>query len=523
MSQNTFCFTKHNPVVIYGSNKSGINFCRNLMSAGYCVQAFIDQKAGEYNHVLTIDDKKMPIYEPEELENTDKEVIVLIAVRNAVEQNNVARILWEKGFQNVIYLPMFRENKRNARGIKALRTFYQEFVDGRISENAVLPKQKTLWETEIFWDHALIEQSKEYVMAWVPISLLHYYSVNQHREMVHVDGIATGKKALGEKYLDKSVFQMKWLNDLFQFFVYGQGDLANYWEVEEEVPNYVKQQSSKENQLWFTDRQKCAEMLMAGISTGNDFLMQSAVPVQWNQNGYFNICDGGHRIAFLNCMNMSMIPAKIKLEDYKKWINTDELEKILSYIKENEITTFETPIPHPWFYGCEVREEKFGNTILKCILEQLVTMNLHENYSVLDVNPKEGYYLQHFSRIGVKNITGIVYDQNQRDFLSYLNRLFYMSGRMNLVNMEEEKKSKRKYDIVIMFKLLCELEERERIRYIEWISSKTEKIIIWESGVNYEQEKQLILKYSEFKRYIFLKKILSENVVREAGIFLKEI
>lgn len=523
MSENTFCFTKQSTVVIYGCSKNGINFYRNLMSAGYCVEAFVDKKAKEYNYVLIIDDKEVPIYEPEQLMNTDKEILVLIAVRNAVEQNSVAHMLWEMGFQNVIYLPMFRENMRNARGIKDLKAFYREFVDGRISENAVLPKQNTLWETEIFWDHALIEQNDDYVMAWVPISLLHYYSVGQHREMVRVDGIATGKKALGEKYLDKSVFQLKWLNDLFQFFVHGQGDLDNYWEVEEEVSNYVKQQSSNENQLWFADRQKCAEMLMTGISTGNDFLIQSAVPVQWNQKGYFNICDGGHRIAFLNCMNMSMIPARIKVEDYKKWVNIDELEKILFHIKENEITIFETPVPHPWFFGCEVREEKFGNTILKCILEQMMTLNLYENFSVLDANPKEGYYLQHFVRIGAEDVTGIVYDKKQQEFLSQLNRLFYMDGRINLLDMEEEKKNEKKYDIVLILKKLCEMEEQERISYIEWISSKTKKMIIWESGINYELEKQMILKYSGCKKYIFLKRVLSENVVREVGIYLKDI
>ena len=140
---------------------------------------------------------------------------------------------------------------------------------------------------------------------------------------------------------------------------------------------------------------------------------------------------------------------------------------------------------------------------------------------MLDINPKDGYYLQHFARVGAKEVTGIIYDKKQQDFLTYLNQLFYMKECINLVQEDEEKQSDRKYDIVLLFKKLCTLKEKEQIRYVEWIATKAERLIIWESGVEYEKEKQLILKYIKCEKYIFLKRVLSENVVREVGIFVK--
>ncbi len=522
MAEDYFKFAKYYSVVIYGGNKSGMNFYQQLAVRGYSIQCFIDARAAEYNGVLSVNGKKVPIYGPEDIDKLDLEVIILIAVRNAVEQNNVAKMLWQKGFQNIIYMPMIKENIQNVKPINCLRQFYQEFVDGRIQENAILPKQKVLWEAAPFWDHAMIGQDEEYVTAWVPISMIHYYAKSQSDKMIQLAGITTSK-GLGEKYLDRSIFQLEWLNDLFHFLLTGQGNLENYWKIEERIENHVKQQSTKENQLWFSDRQKCAEILMSGMNTGSDFLIHSAIPVQWNEKGYFNICDGGHRLAFLNCIYMNMAPVQMKHEDYDKWVNGEVLEKFLYFIQENTIAAFEAPIPHPWFYGCEVREEKFGNTILKCILEQLMRLKIYDHFSVLDVNPREGYYLQHFVRIDAGDVTGIVYDKKQFDFLVHLNQLCHMEEYINLVTLDDEQKNHKKYDIVLMMKKLSEFSEKEQIEYIKWISSKTTKMVIWESGVDYEKEKKMIMQYAGFEDYIFLKWVLSENVIRETGIFLKQV
>ncbi len=520
MKQDTFCFTKHRTIAIYGGNENGIHYYRKLVAEGYYIQCFIDKNAKETNGMLVIDKKKIPIYEPEKVFELDLGTIIFIAVRNAVEQTNIAKQLFEKNFENIIFYPLIKENKHNAKFLNMLKAFYKEFIAGKIRENAVLPKQKLLWETNPFWDHAIIEQNNKYVVAWVPISIIHYYTITQMEELINIYGITVGTE---EKNFDKSIYQLKWLNDLFDFFICGQGNLDYYWEVERVASNYIKRQSNKENQLWFSDRQNCVEILMTGMNIEKDFMVKSAIPVQWNKRGYFNICDGGHRLAFFNCMNISMVPTIISLDEYTKWINSDVLNDFLRYIQEMNIRIFDAPIPHPWFYGCEVIEEKFGKTILKCVLERLIEFDLYDKFSVLDTNPKEGYYLQHFARISTDVIRGIVSDKNQYDLLLYVNRLFYLEDHISLVSMETEKKSKKKYDIVLILKKICELTKAEQIKYIKWVSTKTRKMIVWESGVEYEEEKKIILQHSSFKKYISLKRVLSQNIVREVGIFLKEI
>ncbi len=520
MSKDFFCFSKHNPIVIYGGNKNGINYYRRLLADGYIINGFVDRKAKQCNHLISIDEKEISVYEPEEIDKLDKDVIIVIAIRNVIEQNNVASFLWKRSFMNVVYFPMVKKNMHNVEYLSRLKNFYQEFINEKICENAVLPTQKILQETGTFWDQAFISKNDEYVKAWMPLSIIHYYAKSQSQKMVDECGITTSN-GVGEKYLDRSIFQLDWLNELFRFFLNGQNDLKNYWELEKRISNYVKQQSTKENQMWFRDRQKCAEMLMSEINGGGDFFIHSAVPVQWNKKGYFNICDGGHRCAFWNCMNLSMVPVQISLEDYRKWMNKKALERLLNYMKLNKITTFETPIPHPWFYGCEVQEEKFGNTILKSVLEQMMQLKVYSGFSVLDLNPKDGYYLQHFVRIGANNVTGIVYNDEHYDFLIYLNQLLYMDKVIRLATMETEIETNNNYDIVLIMKKLCTLGNEERINYIKWIASKTKMMIIWESGVEYEEEKRLILKYSGFRKYVFLKRVLSGNVIREVGIFLK--
>ena len=273
--------------------------------------------------------------------------------------------------------------------------------------------------------------------------------------------------------------------------------------------------------MWFADRQNCIELLSSALNVDADFMYQSAIPVRWNDKGYFNICDGSHRLVFFNQMEMQMVPVQISVEDYEKWINLGSLKHVLSLIEENGAASFETPIPHPWFYECGAKEERFGRTILKCIFEQLDNLELNHNFSVLDTNPGIGYYLQYFARNNeAGKIVGIVKDQIQMELITWLNRLFYLDKRIHLSLPKIS--SSDKYDVVLMLKILCTMDELARIDYIKWIESKTKKLMIWESGLDYENERELIMRHSGFNKYIFLKRTLSDNIIREVGIFIKE-
>lgn len=520
MKNDFFCFTKQTPVVIYGCNKSGINYYHWLRETGYTVPCFIDNRAIEFNYACILAGEKIPVCRLEEYEARDVKPIILIAIRNSVEQTNVARILLEKSFQQVVFLPMIEENSQNSHAITCMRSFYRDFSMGKIREDAMLPTQRLLWGENSFWDHAVIQENESSLLVWMPISLIHFYSLRQAEKMSFAYGFQMVNETSAD-YYDESVFQLKWLNDLVEFLLEGKGSLEEYWRVENEAPNYIKKKSSKENQLWIADRQKCIEILMSGMNRESGALTQSAVPVQWNEKGYFNICDGSHRLVFLNFLNMQMAPVQLSRQDYAKWINMEALQRLLAYIKEKQVTAFEAPIPHPWFYGCEVREEKCGRTILKCIFEKLKQLGMERDFSVLDVNPQEGYYLQHFARINAGVLVGVLEDQKQRELMEYLNQLFYMDGKIQIMDSCAVKRDDMLYDIVLMFKKLCSLSEEEQVPYIGWIASKAQKMIVWESGINYERERELILQYSGFTKYIFLKRTLSENIIREVGIFVK--
>lgn len=513
-----FSLSKSVPIIIYGYCKAGIEVYHRLSAAGYHISCFIDRKAPEFHNSCIIEGANIPICQLEECSFEESEPIVYIAVRNSVEQTNVAKTLWKHQFQKAIFFPMIEKNMKNHKSIESLRDFYIHFTTGKVEVNFPLPTLESLFGEDIFWDHALIRREDEQVLAWVPMALLHFYTEEKGKSF-------TKKEKFVYEYWNKNVFRLKWLNELFRFLIKGEGNLDYYEFIEGSAAaeNNLRKFSSTQNQLWLTDRQKCVDFLMSGMNTEDGFLIQVAIPVQWNDGGYFNICDGSHRLAFLNSVDMQMVAVRLSLEDYKKWINYEALQNVLAFIRENEITSFETPIPHPWFYGCETREEKFGRTILKCVLEQLEELHLKNDFSVLDTNPREGYYLQYFARTEeAGKIVGIVRDEMQFELITQLNQLFYLDKRIQLVGIDSEACDGWKYDIVLMLKILCTLEGQEKLQYLKWIVSKAEKMIIWESGSDWESERNFIIQQSEFKKYTCLKRTLSDGTIREVGIFMRE-
>lgn len=521
MKDKTFSFNINSKIIIYGCSGNGIYYYRKLKEKGYKVEAFIDMRADEMGNAILIDECSVPVYQLRELKDIKKSnIIIFIAIRNSIEQNNIAKLLYKDGYENVIFIPMLKENINNKNNINILRQFYRDFIEGIFKDNKSLPKLNCLFQNKLFQDYALIKRNTTHVIAWAPISIVFYYSLKQKMRMIESFGISHAKNT-DEIYLDKSIFQVEYINQLFDFFLLGEKNLDTYFDFENKISNSVKNKSSVKNQLWLEDRQKCVEIMERGTNRGEDYWVESAIPVEWNSKGFFNICDGAHRLAYLNAMNMHMVPIQTTIDDYNKWINPSVNEEVIEMLKRNDIKEFEAPIVHPWYYECNSREEKVGVLIIKLLLKHLGAKGIKKNYSVLDVEPHEGYYLQHFARLGAQT-TGIVKNEKERELLWNFNKLFYLDEKILILLEKELQKQKGKHNIVFLMKKLSQFEDEEEcIEYLHWINSIISETIVWESGIDYEKEKKLILDHTDFKKYHFFKRILSDKIIREVGIFTK--
>lgn len=522
MQKETFTFNKASSIIIYGCSGNGIYYYRELRKRGYYVEFFVDSRAKEMGESVSIEQyKDIPVYCLEDVNSVDKiNVVVFVAIRNSIEQNKVAELLHEAGYENIIYMPMVNETVKNEVYVKSLKRFYRNFIDCNFKNDLDLPKVGMILERELFQDNALIKRNGDIVVAWAPISIIYYYSIKQKNRMIESFGISNAKNT-DEIYLDKSIFQVEYINQLFKFFLFGNNDLDIYLDFENKIENCVKKQSSLENQLWLEDRQKCMEIMENGTNRGVGYWIESAIPVEWNEKGFFNICDGAHRLAYLNCMNMNMVPIQTTIEDYDKWVNAEKNTSLINFCKEKGIVRFETPIVHPWYYGCEVNEEKVGKTVLKYLLEYLGSRGMDENFKVLDLNPHEGYYLQHFTRLGAK-ARGVVNDEKERELLWYVNELFNMNSKISILDINDMYEQEETYNIVfLMKKLSALLEKKEVAKMLKWINLHTAEMIVWESGIEPEIEKRLIVEHTDFKKYHFIKKTLSDKIIREVGFFTK--
>lgn len=511
MMRETFALTCEQKIVIYGASTNGIFYAHLFMDNGFSISYFIDVQAEKMGNSVRIGEQNFPIYTIKNVpEEAREDYIVYIAIRNAMEQEKCVEMARNLGYQKIIYLPLHKKTVETAEGIDALTRVYNEIILGNINGDILCPMQ-SYFQVPQYRDVAFIK-CNEKIISYVPLDIIYYHSYAQIKEMNLLYGIPTNEE-IDRKYSNCPFPQVDFFKEMFLFFLTGRGNIKKYMDVTMKLPNNLKACSDDEHQEWLDDRKHVIEKIIEKGFYENEFWINSAIPIEWNAGGFFNIQDGIHRYFVADMLSMRKIPAQIKKEDYDIWLNKKALHKCLKYVQN--IKVLPTPVSHPYFLDCDVESELLGKTVLKYIQEKVASI-WNNQIKILDTNPQIGYYTQHFVRMG-GNVTAIM-DVNDKyyDVFCSLNELAYLEDRISISGFIDAKH----YDIILCMKNWDMFEDKGH--YKEWlklIKTLTPQLMIWESGVVPEEEKKIIFQYTQFSEYEFLRYVLEDKIIREVGIF----
>ena len=116
------------------------------------------------------------------------------------------------------------------------------------------------------------------------------------------------------------------------------------------------------------------------------------------------------------------------------------------------------------------------------------------------------------------NVTAVsTMEDTDYDLFRYFNELMYLEK----INISADM-GQREYDITLGLKLWERMkDEMQWSEYMKEVDLRTKNILIWESGVLPEYERQRILENTRFSQYHSLRYVLEDKKIREVGVFTK--
>ena len=102
---NTFDLDRLNPIFLYGDNYIARRMYTNLHEEGYDVRAIIDRRYEE----LQKEACGVVLVSLELLQESEfsKDTVIIVCMASGLTHESVLPDLMKKGFENIIYLPMF--------------------------------------------------------------------------------------------------------------------------------------------------------------------------------------------------------------------------------------------------------------------------------------------------------------------------------------------------------------------------------------------------------------------------------
>lgn len=513
----SYKFKKDYHYLIYGAAFMGMRMLKGLKEAGYFVDAFLDKRADYLKCVEGLSVYHPEKFSPDSFQNT----VVIIAITNPFEHTMVADYLFKLGYEKILFNPCHSLERANP-SLKKMGNLYIKIQDGQLKEtDDVCTYTQDLLDFQ-FSNGVILKEFQDYVVTLLPVDLCFYGNSHIENENASPDVVERrGKPIYMSSY------------ELINFFRAVAGVLPDSTKAVNAFSDYVMRNESVYSKMFPRTKQGMADMLtnrsnlfygmLRELQNGNEFFINAPVEAVWNEEGYFNINDGQHRVCFFLTMGFSHVPAKMSRADYEKWINREKAIECISFAKKNHIVAAYAPIPHPNFYFFPSHRDVGGHTRIQKISQFL--MNNHipiRGKSVLDAGSYFCYLSQFFARLGA-NVTAVEFDPTSSKFGQLLNELLYCSSVKSMCLGLDNLDTSQTFSFTIMLTVLYwYLDKPMGMQILKNIDSVTEDFLIWESGDRPTEEIEFILKNSSFKKYIKISETTGTGKIRELGIFYRE-
>ncbi len=421
-----FCFHKDAKLVVYGASEMARIWTENILKKGFDVCAFLDRNAKNIGQIMGI-----PVFTLEEWENTS-DALVVIMLTNAVQHQEIARRLYQKGVNQVIFFPV-STNGLNIKNVSKLRKVYNQCIRQSFDlEISGIPFFGELLDERDKSEAVIYQYSKEVVL-WCPAELC--YSIKEmERDAIWYSECTEDKRRLRMKYLsDKNIYNLFPYWELLDF-CYGET---------EECPLYLKiygKSAQNKKDIYddgrlLADRSRLVQLYEEEISKhgGISFFEESPADAVMGEKGKVIIRDGWHRSVFLVRRGYKWIPVRITVDEYERFFNNASAVELYRRLKENKTECLEYPIEHPVFYGYPVQRQNLrdiwhsmANDIEKN--DQMIRV-------VVDLSMSHAYFSRLFIREGAN---AAYFFSDEKDFLTVeINRLFDLEGLYDIREEEE--------------------------------------------------------------------------------------
>lgn len=462
-------------IFLYGVNKYSQKLADTLRDSDFQVLAYIDQRAKELKNINGVD-----VYEMESIfSDTSNEICVIIMLQNAMQHDEIAKELFSKGVEKIIFVPMLSGyNKEYAND---LRITYNRILQGDFNKLKIPYYKMLVQDLNLKLRETFYTETENYITITVSADII-YTMIGEI-----------------EPYSDVPLIAFKPYNQMFRyFFVEEVGDIIEY------LGKFGINRCNYTNSLTDNDivlqREKLYEIYNEHFQEGMDFFISSAPLANWNNKGYFNLMEGQHRTLFLLKKGIYYLPVQISREDYEKWKNIS----IVDEIKDDEqVINAQFPIPHPYF-----QKKSFYNKISiidsMLQLQQNLPAALYKNKEILSIDTICGYYGFNLLRMGGHSVTLFAANNSDKHIMDYLRELYRLQSIDIQIDLQEEKLQQFSFISIIGY--------NEKIAPFKWkIISNFHKLKLEAVLLSLTPKEMELIKDTMKKRMVLVSKVFMET------------
>jgi len=295
------------PLYVYGAGNVGIYVCNRLLAAGYNVLGLLDRNKGRMEFHAPV-----RVFQPGG-EPFTPDACVCICLNNGIQHTSVARALNQRGYNKILFLPIFLNSMPAKRMIGA----FNRFIAGELDTMKDIPLYDKLWEVHI--EDYLLREEGEFVTAMIPS--IHVY---------------TSKKKFEDRH-PFEVYSPEALCDTPGFF--HDSPLGT-------AADYARDKLAERGDMY--------AFFQSALFDGLDFFIDAASPARLNSRGYFNLLDGHHRSSFLLHNRFKGIPLRILRGEYEEYFKQKAANRLMAACRDLDSLPFS--VNHPAFIRFPVRE-----------------------------------------------------------------------------------------------------------------------------------------------------------------------
>lgn len=407
-------------ILIYGCGDKGIKIKKSVQQCCGEIEAYIDARA---ESLPVFQGKK--VFSPEEVCDFDQKntYVILIAIKNVFQHNEIASTFQNRGYYNIIFKPLSVLNNTTS-NIKLLEisAVHEAILDKNIIPRTEIPSIENLSLFE-FFDHGVIEENGNELKAYLPGDLF----------------FLRDKQDFGI-WKDSNIMCTSPIIDMYigfrdctpQYYTNSIDEFLNKHAIPVAINNGMTITADWKDHV-IDGRKDVYYSMQTKAILDPFFFIRHCVSVNIrNKGGFYLSSSGKNRVAFLIAERYKYIPTTISRTEYEHFINLPQLNLLKKYITQSNVTCFFAPIPHPYFYLQKVQATnyteiwlmKIGRILSRYFWKQTGALEFY-NVVIYDALSDEGASSRFFALANYMVIR--IWDETEKEKL--LDCLFYFDTK----------------------------------------------------------------------------------------------